>query len=82
MFISLDLVVGRFDQGKKPKREIELHSIELYRLPPRQSFGTLLQPPTLLYYVLRTKLLYISFAVSIFHGTEIEIFAVFFKKVV
>ena len=53
MFISLDLVVGRFDQGKKPKREIELHSIELYRLPPRQSFGTLLQPPTLLYcYVL------------------------------
>ena len=25
--------VSRFDQGKKPKREIELHSIELYRLP-------------------------------------------------
>ena len=73
MFISLDLVVGRFDQGKKPKREIELHSIELYRLPPRQSFGTLLQPRTLLYcYVLRTKLLYISFAVSIFYGTEID----------
>ena len=55
MFISLDLVVGRFDQGKKPKREIELHSIELYRLPPRQSFGTLLQPPTLLTAVLCTE---------------------------
>ena len=38
-FINLGRV-SRFDQGKKPKREIELHSIELYCLPssPTQSF--------------------------------------------